>query len=558
MGYDDNWDLPLTQATSGFDINDPNWLSIAGWGPITKSGFEENKALAKSTSLDQLNYIKNRLGSYYSPTQLGWDDTAAQRMTAAGITTLPSWFNREAVYSDAFHLGQGTDPVQTYIDLYTMPYQDAISKWSGAKESYNTLAGIDVSGEYQGLSNLEDSQFRDAYIKDAMARMFNAKDSWWDRNQDWVIGAGSVASVAAGGLLSEFLSPTGALASGASTAPSLSSEATMSISDMMAANAAGSGSLAGMGGAELGLSNTTPLAGTGAETAGDWATAVGQMADVGMGSGTNWMTQLGLPASYSAADLIGTELGPAILNGSLGLSAGGGGVGLLDTLYNYGSKLFGGGGSGGTTGNTGDWSGILKSLLTIGGAVGGGIMSNNAMQDSIDKAQKYYKPYYDLGVSNIPALNAADPTGGAGQFMDQLKSYGTNFKFDTTNPAYTQKLKLAQEANDKALAARGMFNSRAGLNLQDETARNVQAQEYEAQYNRGYQNLMDLFKMSSALGGTNYGKLLDMVKIGSGASSSAGAASVAGGQSEANLWSGLGAMPMNYQILMNLLNKGTK
>lgn len=164
-----------------------------------------------------------------------------------------------------------------------------------------------------------------------------------------------------------------------------------------------------------------------------------------------------------------------------------------------------------------------------------------------------------------------DPTGGAGEFMNSLKSYGSNFKFDESNPAYTQKLKLAQEANDKALSSRGMYNSRAGLNLQDETARNVQAEEFEKQYARGYSNLMDLFNMSRTLGATNYGKALDAVKIGQGAAASAGAlgnqavgnvqssytgmANVAGqnANAQSNMYSALGAMPMNYMVLQKLL-----
>jgi hypothetical protein len=61
--------------------------------------------------------------------------------------------------------------------------------------------------------------------------------------------------------------------------------------------------------------------------------------------------------------------------------------------------------------------------------------------------------------------------------------------------------------------------------------------------------------MASKTGATDYAKLLDMVKIGSGASGSAGAGSLASGQSQANLWSGLGAMPLNYMLLNSMLNK---
>jgi hypothetical protein len=97
------------------------------------------------------------------------------------------------------------------------------------------------------------------------------------------------------------------------------------------------------------------------------------------------------------------------------------------------------------------------------------------------------------------------------------------------------------------------------------------ASEYEKQYARGYTNLMDMFNLSNTLGQQKYNSLLDAVKIGTGAGASAGnqgnaavgnvnsaygmmaGTALTSGQNEANLYSGLGAMPLNYMILQNIL-----
>lgn len=166
-----------------------------------------------------------------------------------------------------------------------------------------------------------------------------------------------------------------------------------------------------------------------------------------------------------------------------------------------------------------------------------------------------------------------DRTGGAGRFLAGLENLSTDFKFDPNDPAYKYKTEEATKSIDKALASRGLFDSRAGVNMLADSDRAITADEYDKQYNRKYGSLMDLFKMSSALGETEYQRLLDAVKVGSGAGASAGqlgnsAASnlissygsmaQAGAQNSANnasLWSGIGAAPMNAMLLYNLLNK---
>jgi len=218
---------------------------------------------------------------------------------------------------------------------------------------------------------------------------------------------------------------------------------------------------------------------------------------------------------------------------------------------------------------------------------------------------------------------AFDRTGGAGQYipkiqdllssfkmpgtttqkyMDQLEGYGQNFKFNPDDPAYKYKTEESSKSINKALAGRGLFDSRAGVNMLTDADRAITADEYDKQYGRGYQTvsdlfkfgttqdaanlqrsvgdydrqyggLQDLFKMTGSMGETGYQSLLDAVKVGSGAGATAGSLgnsaaanltsaygqmSQAGAMDDANkasLWSGIGAMPMNAMLLYQLLSK---
>lgn len=207
------------------------------------------------------------------------------------------------------------------------------------------------------------------------------------------------------------------------------------------------------------------------------------------------------------------------------------------------------------------------------GATGQGGVAGVNVPTMVSTGDRWDSPTTIGGNTYSKTGAGVDPTGGAGAYRDLLKGYGTSFRFDPNNPAYQQQLAETTRLNDQALAARGMYNSRAGLNLQDQSARNLVASEYDKQYTRGYSNLVDLFNMSSQLGGTKYNSLLDAVKIGTGAGTTAGGLgnqaagnlissygtmANAGAQSDAykqDMFGALGAAPMNYLILKNLLGK---
>ena len=236
-----------------------------------------------------------------------------------------------------------------------------------------------------------------------------------------------------------------------------------------------------------------------------------------------------------------------------------------------------------------DWGPLIAGGSSILGGFLGSRATKKAAGDAKDAARKSlhfqermfrrtrddFAPFLSAGQQAISDIKGVDPTGGAGEFMDSLRNYGTNFQFDSSNPVYQQRLSESQKQIDSILASRGLYNSRPGMNMISDAQNQIAAEEFGNQYQRGYSNLIDLFNMSTKLGGLNYSKLLDLVKVGTGAAGSTGSAAMQTGQGVASsygdmgfydavkgganrdFWSGVGAMPLNYMILSNMFKKPT-
>jgi hypothetical protein len=531
-----------------------------------------------------------------TPAELGFSPQLQQQFAQAGITELPEWMGRYASgnwnYSDLvndYKTIAGADPSAMGT---TGKAGDILSNmgWSladqglhyvGTQPIVETRNGVKtevpggLSGSYAPSGTTWGAGDQDYFEQAWMGRKQAPNVGAWEQSiKPAMMGIGSIASMAA----APYLAGAGAAVEGGLVAAEGGAVGSNLAADLAAggmlaeygggatAAGVGSGSLSGLTGlSEYGFANSAPVA---AETAG--------------GTGLDaYLGTAGLGTGMGDIGGAGATLGAGGATGGAGaavLGAGGGAAG----------------GAGGALSSIGSWLGTGNNAMTVAGlgsSVLGGLLGYNAQQNSIDAAkdtskdsiafQKYmydqavnnYAPFRQLGLDNISALNSASATGDSGKYISELESLGKNFTFDATDPAYTQKMKLATEANDKALASRGMYNSRAGLNLQDETTRNIQASEYDKQFNRKYGTISDLFNMTNKNAATDYSKLLDMVKIGSGAASSAGSAatnlgsSVAStygqlannelqsGQSTASLFSGLGAQPLNYLLLQSLLNK---
>lgn len=108
----------------------------------------------------------------------------------------------------------------------------------------------------------------------------------------------------------------------------------------------------------------------------------------------------------------------------------------------------------------------------------------------------------------------ADPTGGASKYFDLLD----NFKVNEDDEVFKWRQGQAQKSIEQAAAARGMYNSRPTINALADANMALTGSEVERQQNQ----LRNLYGMAMGLGGANYNKLIDLVKIGQGAAGTAG------------------------------------
>lgn len=512
-------------------------------------------------------YAQNQnTGFIYSPQQLGWDDATAQRFSQAGITQLPGWFNRDTVYSGAFRLG-GRDPVQNYIDLYTTPYDQATSQWDASKKAYQRLftdSGADTASDAA----------REAYLREAFGTMNNAKDSWWDRNHGMVMSLGTMASLIGGGYLSGAMGAVEGAGAGLGTGLEATGygAAEAGAGAGAASGNALTGSLSGINAGEYGLSNAAPVA---AETAGgsgiaDAIAAGGAAgADVGMGSGTSWLTQLGLPASYGGGLGGAAEYGLSALGAGAG---GGGGMGIWDTV----SGLFGGGGQNSNSLTSG--AGLAQIISSLIGA-GGSYMGGQATKDAADKSADILWQMYNQSRQDTSGQRALFD-----QIAPQLKQQATNPNYPAiptlqnkvntdyqNDPIYQQQKEEILRTLNRRMASSGQFNSSSADDaimrnlsslMQDSYSRNLD------ELNRTNQNALQTYGLGYDQNNNLYGRSLDLAKIGAGAAGAAGQNALStgnalsnnqlySGQNQANMWGGMAGSAMggiNNYLLYSLLN----
>jgi hypothetical protein len=237
---------------SRFNLRAAGEDSMSSWLPAEGGGGVEAHPLGQKNR-QTLDYeLSQNTGILYTPGQLGWDDSAARRLSEAGIDKLPGWFSQKAVYGGGFHLG-GHDPIQNYIDLYTTPYEQAAGQWKASKKALQYL------GAKTDASVMDEEGFKEAYVRRGFSYLNNPQEGWWERNKGWVQGLGAVGGVVAGGLISELA------AAGAAAAPVAEAGGTTAMEIGAPAAIAGGGSTTAM---EIGAPATVGgLGGVGSTTA---------------------------------------------------------------------------------------------------------------------------------------------------------------------------------------------------------------------------------------------------------------------------------------------------
>lgn len=208
----------------------------------------------------------------------------------------------------------------------------------------------------------------------------------------------------------------------------------------------------------------------------------------------------------------------------------------------------------------------------------------NLNLDMMDKAIKYYEPYYQTGLKGLSEYQEAP----AGAEPPSYPSATIDFDFNPEDKMYKIRQEEGERAINRSLAARGMYDSRPGINALSDFNRKLIAEETQNQYNRAvdeynrkYQTASDIFNAENALAKQNLGKWSDVANMGAGAAqnitnaltqtggnisdlygkqgTASALAALAQGKSRAGLSQDLASLPFNmlsdYQILKGLGDK---
>jgi hypothetical protein len=115
-----------------------------------------------------------------------------------------------------------------------------------------------------------------------------------------------------------------------------------------------------------------------------------------------------------------------------------------------------------------------------------------------------------------------DVTGGAQKFIDLLENL--EFKLDPTDEIYQWRQEQADEAINRAMAARGGYDSRVAINALRDSDMAIASDEINRQFKQNYLadygKLVDLANLSRTMGSDKYNALLQIAGMGLGATTS--------------------------------------
>jgi len=195
-----------------------------------------------------------------------------------------------------------------------------------------------------------------------------------------------------------------------------------------------------------------------------------------------------------------------------------------------------------------------------------GIFVSPAELDKIDD-YNYQQTREGQAVTGLESLEFG---GNSQKYIDLLDEL--DFKLDPEDEIYKWRQKKTEETINRFQAGRGTWNSRAAMNALVDSNMALQADEIGRQFQqnylrksdkyktlaemtnaldvnefqREYTRLLDLYNTGRLEDETDYNRLLDMVKIGTGASAATGSAAMGTGQGVASSLTNMGtAQGMN-------------
>jgi hypothetical protein len=172
-----------------------------------------------------------------------------------------------------------------------------------------------------------------------------------------------------------------------------------------------------------------------------------------------------------------------------------------------------------------------------------------------DQNKALFEPYYNVGVSALPGLQAWDANNPMPSYQKEVMDPMNSWNY-TQSPAYEAKNSLAQQALNRQLQARGLSASGVGANRQADLSRKLTSEDYNSERNYRLGQYTDKYKSLLNDNTTRYNQLLDKVKIGQGAAGSLGQAgntyasevgksTTDAGNAEAGFYAGLPGAALN-------------
>lgn len=148
-------------------------------------------------------------------------------------------------------------------------------------------------------------------------------------------------------------------------------------------------------------------------------------------------------------------------------------------------------------------------------------LSIQSTEKLFNQAVKALQPYIDAGYRGLAAFE----TTPSGADVSELPSTTIDFEFDPEDQIYKTQQEEGEKAINRALAARGLYSSRAGVNALADFNRKLIADETQNQYSRAlakYGRDIDRFGTVNALAQQELNKYYSLANLGRGTATSQG------------------------------------
>lgn len=169
------------------------------------------------------------------------------------------------------------------------------------------------------------------------------------------------------------------------------------------------------------------------------------------------------------------------------------------------------------------------------------IASQEKMQQQIVDLNQ---PFYEAGKRGLSDLESVDYSVKT----PDLESLKLDFEFNPEDPVYKYKQAELEKSVNRQLAARGLYDSRPGLDVQAKAGMELISSEVDKQYGRSVDeydrtrsNMLDTYNIENQQQQLKYGRAIDLVKGGMGASGQMGAAALQAGGAVASAYGQQGA-----------------